>query len=292
MEKYKIGIVGSEGMVGGATKQYFQKKENYELFLYDKRGVGSMEDINKADYIYVCVPTPYKEGCDTSIVEEVLSELKDDKIVILKSTITPGTTDKLQKKFPKLKILFNPEFLTEVTADQDMSFPDRQIVGYTEESYTVAKEVLLQLPLAPFERIMPASEAEMVKYAGNCWFAVKVTYANQIFDLCEKVGIDYKTVLEGMSADKRIGRTHLKIVHKGYRGYGGKCLPKDSKALLHFANQNGVGSGILEEADIYNDGLLSEQGLDPLDTDKGQENEKRAKDELGYSSSKEIKIKK
>jgi len=288
MEKHKIAIVGCEGMVGGSLKRYFQEKPNYKLFLYDIVGVGSMEEVNKADFIYVCVPTPYKGKCDTSILEDVISKLDGEKIIIIKSTVIPGTTDRLQEQYKQHKFLFNPEFLTELTADQDASFPDRQIVGYTEESYSIAGEVMLQLPLAPFERIMPAAEAEMVKYAGNCWFAMKVAYANQLFDLCEKVDIDYKAVLEGMSADKRIGRTHLKIEHKGYRGYGGKCLPKDSKALLHFAKENGIKLGIINEADVYNDELLKKQGLDPLDTDKGVE---RKNDAVSYSSSKVLKVK-
>ena len=290
MKKYKIAIVGI-GMVGGALFDYFRKKDNYELFLYDKgKKLGSVKEINKADFVYVCVPTPYKEGtgCDTSIVEEVIGYLKKSKVVIIKSTVEPGTTRRLQKKFPKHKILFSPEFLTEITADQDMSYPDRQIVGYTKESYSIAKEVLLQLPLAPFERIMPSTSAEMIKYAGNCWFANKVAFVNQIYDLCEKIKVDYKHVLEGMSADKRIGRTHLKIFHKQYRGFGGTCLPKDSKALIELAKKKNINLSILEEVNRYNDELLKSQGLDPLNTNKDKKNV--PEDEKVYSSSKELKV--
>jgi len=156
--------------------------------------------------------------------------------------------------------------LTEETTDQDMSYPDRQIIGYTKESYDVAGDIKLQLPLAPCTKMMPATEAEMVKYAGNCWFAMKVAFANQMYDLCEKIGIDYELVLEGMAADKRIGRTHLKVVHKGFRGYGGKCLPKDVKALIVFAKNAGMPLSVLEEVDGYNDILLESQGLEPLNT--------------------------
>ena len=289
-KKHRIGIIGV-GMVGGSLRNYFQKKDNYEVFLYDKgQNLGSINEINKADFIYVCVPTPYKKdiGCDMSIVEEVIGYLHGSKIIIIKSTIEPGTTSRLQKKFLKHKILFNPEFLTEMTADQDMSYPDRQIVGYTKQSYGVAKEILLQLPLAPFERIMPATSAEMIKYAGNCWFATKVAFANQLYDLCQKVKTDYKNVLEGMSADKRIGRTHLKIFHKGYRGFGGACLPKDSKALIELAKKKDVNLSILSEVDRYNDELLISQGFNPLDTDKSKKD--IPMDEESYSSSKELKI--
>jgi len=262
-KKYKIGICGV-GMVGKALQRYFEKKDNYQLFLYDKKGIGSFDEVNQADFIYICVPTPYKKdlGCDLSFIEEAVSQIKGEKIIILKSTIIPGTTDNLQQKYPQHKFLFNPEFLTEVTADQDMNYPDRQIVGYTEKSYTVAKDVLQQLPLAPFERILPAKEAEIVKYFGNTWFSTKVVFANQLYELCEKLGIDYNRVMEAAAADKRIGRTHLKVFHKGYRGYGGRCLPKDIKALIQFADEKGVDLKLHKIVEEINNQLMKEQGIE------------------------------
>uniref|UniRef100_A0A6M3MCN6 Putative UDP-glucose/GDP-mannose dehydrogenasese n=1 Tax=viral metagenome TaxID=1070528 RepID=A0A6M3MCN6_9ZZZZ len=254
-------------MVGGALKKYFEKKPNYGLFLYDKgKGIGSIEEVLKADFIYVCVPTPYKEGvgCDTSIVEEVVGQIKGEKIIIIKSTVEPGTTDRLQKKYPQHRFLFNPEFLTEQTADQDMGYPDRQIVGYTKESYTVAKDVIQQLPLAPFERIVPAFMAEFVKYGGNTWFATKVAKNNEFYDLFRKFGgsdEEFEEMISCMAADKRIGRTHLKVVHKGYRGYGSikdgvsACLPKDTRALLDFGKKLGVDMPVLAATDEYNEKL-------------------------------------
>ena len=263
--KYKIGIAGI-GMVGGAIKRYFDNKPNYEVFIYDKKGLGSLEEIQKADFIYLCLPTPYKAGvgCDTSIVEEVVSQIKGSKVLIIKSTVTPGTTQKLQDIYPQHKFLFNPEFLTEVTADNDMAFPDRQIMGYTKESYTIAKDVLQQLPLAPYERIVKSEEAEMIKYFGNNWFAVKVVFANQMYDLCQKVGIDYEVVKDGAAADKRIGRTHLDIFHKGGRGAGGKCLLKDLKAIIEFSHKNNLELPLLKIADKINDYLLLNYGRNKI----------------------------
>jgi UDP-glucose 6-dehydrogenase len=129
----------------------------------------------------------------------------------------------------------------------------------------------------------------MIKLGGNSFFAYKVAFANNLYDVCEKSGIDYKTVLEGMAADKRIGRTHLKIVHNGYRGYGGKCLPKDTKALLEYAKSLKVEMPILSTTDKYNDNLLRSQGLDPLNTDINPQVHKDT--ELSYSISKEVKHK-
>ncbi len=257
--KYKIGIVGSMGQVGSALKRYFQNKPHYELFLYDKyKNEGSNKEVNKADVIYICVPTPNTKegGCDVAIVDESISHIEKEKIIVIKSTVIPGTTDRLQIKYPQHKILCNPEFLTEETADQDMSFPDRQIVGYTDKSFIVAKDIIQQLPLAPFERIVPAKVAEMCKYFGNSWFATKVIFANQMYDICQKAKIDYDEVRDLVSADKRIGRTHLTIWHRGGRGAGGKCLPKDLKALIAFCYNKDVKCSLLEEVNKLNDEYL------------------------------------
>ena len=263
LKDFKIGIIGV-GMVGGALCRYFEKK-GIKPFLYDKgRNLGSKEEVNKADIIFVCVPTPFNEekGFDLSCVEDACNTVQGKKIVVLKSTVIPGTTQNLQEKYPQHKFLFNPEFLTELTADQDMQYPDRQIIGYTPKSYTVTGDVLQILPLAPFERIIPSTEAEMVKYFGNTWFSTKVVFANQIYALCQKLGINYENVMEAAAADKRIGRTHLEVWHKGYRGYGGKCLPKDIKALIQFANEKGVDLKLHKITEEINNQLMKLQGIE------------------------------
>jgi len=261
----KIAIVGV-GMVGGALRRYFEKIRKIKPFLYDKgKNLGSVQEINQADVIFICVPTPFnkeKNYFDLSYIEDAFSKIQGKKIVVNKSTALPGTTEYLQKKYPQHKVLNNPEFLTEMTADQDMAYPDRQLVGYTEKSYNVAKDVLQLLPLAPFERILPATEAEMVKYFGNTWFSTKVIFANQIYDLCQKLGVDYDRIRDAAAADKRIDRTHLEVWHKGYRGYGGKCLPKDIKAFIRFADKKGIDLSLHKTVDEINEKLLKEQNID------------------------------
>ncbi len=264
-QKYKVAVVGV-GMVGGAMQQYLEEKKGIKPFLYDPgKNLGSIEDVNQADIVFLCVPTPYlkeEKGFDLSYIEDAFSKLEGEKIVVIKSTVLPGTTEMLQKKYPQHKVLMNPEFLTELTADQDMNFPDRQIVGYTEKSYNVAGDVMGLLPLAPFERMLPATEAEMVKYYGNTWFSTKVTFANQMYDLCEKMGIDYDRVKESAAADKRIGRTHLDIFHKDYRGFGGKCLVKDNRALIQLGESKGVDLKLHKISEEINNKLMDEQGID------------------------------
>ena len=253
-------------MVGGAMKRYLEKKDGIELFLYDKgQNLGSSEEINKAEIVFVCVPTPYLKdgaGFDLSYVEESFFWFNGEKVVVIKSTVLPGTTESLQKKYPQHKLLMNPEFLTEETADQDMMYPDRQIVGYTEKSHDVAGDLMQLLPLAPFERIIPSTEAELVKYFGNTWFSVKVSFGNQMYDLCQALGVDYDRMVEAAAADKRIGRTHLNVFHKGYRGYGGKCLPKDTKAIIQLADAKGVDLKLHKAAECINAELMKQQNIE------------------------------
>ncbi len=263
-----IGIMGV-GMVGGALKDYFEKKckiVGKDLFLYDPhKGFDSVDEVNKADVIFLCVPTPYLKdgnGFDLSYIEDAFSKIKGEKIIVIKSTALPGTTQKFQDKYPQHKVLFNPEFLTEMTAEQDMGYPDRQIIGYTEQSFNTAKDIMLLLPLAPYEKIMPSTEAEMVKYFGNNWFAVKVSFANQMYDICQKLGINYDIVMEAAGADKRIGPSHLVALHKGYRGYGGKCLPKDIRAFIQFGDSLGVDLKVHKATEAVNNDLMKQQNIE------------------------------
>ncbi len=258
--KDKVGIIGL-GYVGGTLGYWFEKrrKPKVDLFLYDKyKKIGSVEEVNKADIIFISVPTPYnkKGGYDDSAILESFRNLKTPKIVVLKSTIIPGSTERFQKKFPKHKVLFNPEFLRARTAKTDFIKPERQLVGYTRRSRSLAKKILNLLPRAPFTRIMRATEAEMVKYFSNSFLATKVVFANQIYDLCARLGLDYDSVKEAAVADSRIGRSHLDIFHFGYRGYSEGCFPKDVKAFIDFSRKSGVKPGLLQMADEINERIL------------------------------------
>ncbi len=262
LKDLKIGIVGV-GMVGGALQRYFEKK-GFKLFLYDKgRNLGSPEEVNQADIIFICVPTPYhkERGYDDSMVWESLKNLSDKKIVVIKSTVLPGSTEKFQKKFPQHKILFNPEFLRENHALEDFLHPDRQIVGYTQESENLAKKIMKILPSAPWQKIMPAKEAEMIKFMANSFLAMKVVFANEFYELCQKLGINYEEVKAGVGRDKRIGPSHFDIFTDNYQGYGGSCFPKDINSLIQFANSKKVALPLLKAMRKINRKLLKKSGL-------------------------------
>lgn len=264
--RQKIGIIGV-GVVGGALASYFDEEKGISPFLYDTgKNLGSPEIVNNTGTVFLCVPTPFRsnaEGFNMSYILEACELLEGEKIVVIKSTVLPGTTEKLQRKYPQHKFLFNPEFLSERTADKDMRFPDRQIVGYTSRSKEIAEMVMTLLPDAPVKKIMPVAEAEMVKYFNNTFNAMKVIFANQMYDLCEKLGIDYDNVAEIAAASQFIKTiSHLDVWHGGYRGYGGKCLVKDTRALIQFADQLGVSLDLHKTAEEINNKLMSQQGIE------------------------------
>ncbi len=260
-----IAIMGT-GMVGGNLDKFF-KSEGIEAGHYDPpKGLGDASVLARADVVFVCVPTPFymdERGFDASFLHEAIRAIPGfDKVVVIKSTVLPGTTQKMQGEYPQHRFLFNPEFLTEQRAEWDTFHPERQIVGYTKQSEGDAASVLRILPKAGFQRIVPAMTAELVKYFGNAFFALKVTFANQIYDLCGQLGLNYDDVLDCVGAEPWIGRQHLVTPHRGYRGYGGKCLPKDVRALLQLAKQSGVDLTVLQAAEEYNNALAVLQGID------------------------------
>ena len=287
MNVWKIGIIGV-GMVGTPLKRWFEEngyKKGENLFLYDiDAKKGYFDNINMADIIFIAVPTPRSSdgSCDLSAVKNALSgvDVWASKIIVIKSTVPPGTTEFFQRVFLRWKILFNPEFLTEKHAWEDFARPDRQIVGFTEVSLDAAHLVLSLLPKAPFmspwgfETYKPiritATEAEIIKYGGNIHFIRKVNFANILNLLCEKMEVDYENVRRGMAADFRIGDSHLDVNHGGYRGFGGYCFPKDLDALISCLKYLGENEGVkLLEADKdFNVKLLNSQGLTVEDVSK------------------------
>lgn len=278
-KRLKVGIIGV-GMVGTPLKRYFEEVCGYRrgenLFLSDANVEKEMaDDTNRADVIFVCVPTPRSSEGSASLeaVRSVFSRIAEGKIAVLKSTVPPGTTEELQKNYPALKVLFNPEFLTEKRAWEDFLKPDRQIVGFTASSIDAAHAVLSLLPKAPFMSPwgvntyrpvkITATEAEMIKYGGNVYFARKINFANALADLASSHGVDYENIRLGMAADFRIGDSHLDVMHGGYRGFGGYCFPKDLDALLAHFRERGLegGAALLQSDRTYNENLLAAQGL-------------------------------
>ncbi len=257
-----IGIIGA-GVVGGALLA-FLRDAGRDVRVFDPpQGYNSMDALEDVGVLFVCVPTPYTpgRGFDDHYLNQAMASVRGSKTIVIKSTVLPGTTQLQQDRFPQHRLLFNPEFLREATAFDDFVRPDRQIVGCTSISERDAERVMALLPRAPFELICAASEAEMAKYVANAFLAVKVSYANEIFDLCKRLGIGYEPVRQIVANDARIGGSHMDVFDSGYRGYGGKCLPKDSKSLIDLARSIGVDLHVLRAADHANALLHATSGL-------------------------------
>jgi UDPglucose 6-dehydrogenase len=250
-------------------------KDKFEVEVYDtqeeKRTYNSLESlVDWADYLFVCVPTPMNEdgSCDTSIVEsvvELIANLRKDKIVIIKSTVPPGTTKRLAEKHG-LQMAFNPEFLTEANSIEDFRYQKMIVVGSDNDDVNTKVWQLYYKFITSTGAYMPlmqsctTTEAEMFKYVANTFLAVKVTFANEIKVLCDRIGVEYNNVANIAKLDSRLGATHWKVPGPdGKLGYGGSCFPKDTNALVAFANSVGADLWVLTDAMYVNDELRETQ---------------------------------
>lgn len=265
-KNYKIGIVGL-GFTGQPVKDFFEKKgyaRGVNLFCYDKdASKGFDDDLSDADIIFVCVPTPFhpERGFISSYLEDAVSNISGEKTIVVRSTVVPGTTKKLQEKYTHHKFLFNPEFLREASSFEDFNKPDRQIIGIVHEDQAdLANSVLDLLPQASHRHVVSSAEAELIKYMANSFLAMKVVFANEFYNLCQKLGVDYESVKDAVSKDKRIGSSHLNVGMDGYRGYGGSCFPKDVNALIEFAESAGVDLALMKKMREINRKFLEDSG--------------------------------
>ena len=240
---------------------------------YVKRNIGAKRLIFTTSYaqsipvsqiVFVCVGTPPKPDGEAdlsylfSAVEEVAKNLKGYTLITIKSTIPIGFEDDLEqtaKKFAKSKFEFaaSPEFLREGTAIEDTLHPDRIVIGTASKK---AEKLLLELhaPISGERLVCDIRSAQLVKYASNALLATKVSYANSIAILCEKIGADVEKVLKGVGLDKRLGRSFL---YPGI-GYGGSCLPKDVMAFIALSANFDYDFSLLREVDAINNAQVSQ----------------------------------
>lgn len=236
-----IGFIG-QGWIGKHYADDFEAR-GFSVIRYglEPEYSGNKDAIATCSIVFIAVPTPTTEnGFDSSIVSGVLPLVGKGSIAVLKSTLLPGTTEKLQALFPDILILNSPEFLREANAAHDAAHPERNLIGIpedTERYQEAAKRVLAVLPQAPYARVLPARAAELTKYAGNVFLALKVVYANMLSDLSVSLGVEYDVVRDALAADPRIGASHLSVLSaSGHsttvgRGAGGHCFIKDLEAF-------------------------------------------------------------
>lgn len=279
----KIGIVGM-GFVGSVTAAVLadqgnevigidvdeKKIENFrsenmpifepglkELIIKNRKNLEFSTDyysLKNAGIIFIAVPTPTAEGKINleyvySAVKSIISVNKD-AIIVIKSTVVPGTGTKIANEFD-IKVVSNPEFLREGNAIYDTIHPDRVVIGGDEKHATIISE-LWKFTNAPV-LITTRENAELIKYASNAFLATKISFINEIANLCEKIqNTDVEIVAKGIGYDKRIGPLFL----KAGIGYGGSCFPKDTEALISFAEEMGEEMKIVKETKKVNEGRI------------------------------------
>ena len=260
---YRIGIIG-RGFVGAAVAHGFSSGVAYdsEIKIYDKdpsRSQNTLEEVvTFSDFVFISVPTPSnKDGSiNLKILEECLQSIyvvaeeakAYDAIFLVRSTIVPGTTRSLQNKFPNIKIVFNPEFLTERSAHFDFINQTRFIVGGDSENVKKVSELYKHRFGKTISIIETDFEsAELTKYVCNTFFATKVSFLNEMRLLSDKVNANWDDVIEGFMRDGRIGHSHSQVPGPdGKFGFGGSCFPKDVQALIKFAEEQSIDLSVLK----------------------------------------------
>ena len=269
--KKKIGIVGN-GFVGNAIAtglvEFVQDVKIYDID--PARSTHNLcSTVNESDVVFVSVPTPMErvEGgeIDLSILENCLADINRvsnyDSVIVVKSTVVPGTMERLQGQFYKLKLVFSPEFLTERFARLDFINSARVVLGGRPEDVNTVKEILK--PRFPGSKFIETDfqTAQMIKYMANCFFAVKISFMNEMLQIARSANVDWDTAIAGFISDGRIGNSHITVPgHDGSLGFGGKCFPKDLNALLYRAEELGVEPTMLKAA--WKKNLEVRQNLD------------------------------
>ena len=269
----KIGIVGN-GFVGSSVAFGFSPQTgcDAEVKIYDKdesKSLNSLFDVvNKSDYIFVSVPTPSNPdgSINLDIVYDIFNEMnklnnRTDNVFLLRSTVTPGTTKKLQIAFHNLNIVFNPEFLTERSAKFDFINQSRFIIGGDDRDCDKV-EKLFKWRFGSTTSVIKTNyeTAELIKYMNNCFFATKISFLNEMRQIADKCGANWEDAVEGFIRDGRIGYTHLSVPGPdGKFGFGGSCFPKDIQAMINFAESLSVEPFVLLGAWDKNLDVRSEQ---------------------------------
>lgn len=271
----QIGFIG-QGFIGKNYADDFERRGLPVIrYALEEPYVQNKEKIKECEIVFIAVPTPTTpEGYDDSIVRAAVEVTSPGTIVVIKSTIIPGTTESIQKQYPDRIVMHAPEFLRVTTAAHDAAHPDKNIIGIVSEEHRAqAEKVLSVLASATYSSICTAREAEYVKYANNLFLYMKVMFANIFYDLVKADGCDYEEIKKALAADPRIGPSHLTVVHesghqgsKPGRGAGGLCFIKDIAALRQMYEktlpEDKNGASVLRALECKNIGLLLESAKD------------------------------
>lgn len=251
MSRYTIGVIG-HGYVGESQSFAFSPSFPVKVFDTDElKSTHSLKEVLNSDFVFVCLPTPMrKDGSqDTSFIDNFFENASKTPIYIIKSTVLPGTTDLLIKKFKHLNIIFSPEFLTQRTAKLDVLTQTRVILGGEKKLTNKVREIYTVRFKNKTIIETDALTAEFIKYMNNTFFASKVSIMNEFYRFAKHLGVDWDTALYGFVSDQRIGDSHLHVPGPdGKFGFGGTCFPKDINAFISLAKKNNIRMNVLEAA--------------------------------------------
>lgn len=268
----KISIIGL-GFVGSAILNSLNKKDmDLEIITYDKfknGGIGKIDDCFDSELIFLCLPTPYINkdvAYDLNPINENLRILNNNKfkgLIIIKSTVLPGTTNNLCDKYENLNICHNPEFLTARTAEEDFLNQKHIILGKSKRCnnfdiiYNFYKKYWSKSKIS----LCNSNESEAVKLSCNCFYSVKIQFFNELYLMCKKNDIDYEKMKNIMLENDWINRMHTDVPgHDGKLSYGGMCFPKDTNALLSFLDSQSLPSEVLRSV-INERNIMREDGI-------------------------------
>jgi len=246
-------VIAGYGFVGKAHHKVL--KSHYDISIVDPAINDKLVSDYDADMLIISVATPQRDdgACDMKHVFEVLRDTHSNIPVLIKSTISLEGWDQIRKDFPKHKITFSPEYLRAATAEID--FVNTKSLEFGGDNAKLWMDVMHKVfPEAKFKELDPRVLI-LNKYARNSFLATKVSWFNQLHDLCEAYNVDYQAVADIVSSDHRIGLSHTDVTPK--RGFGGHCFPKDTSALIHTAKNQNVDMSVLIEAVEYNNKIRS-----------------------------------
>ena len=235
-----IGIIG-KGVLGTSIFNFFESKIN--VLIYDKyKNIGNFDHILKTDILFLCLPTLFKEDIeeyDIYEIKETCKLLKENKyqgIIILKSTVLPGTTEILNKEYD-LNIIHNPEFLSEKTATEDFKNQNHIVLG-GEELNKCIKFFKKYFPDIEYS-YLTSKESELMKIAANNFYSTKIMFFNELFVLSKNINTSYDKVKEAMIKNKWINPMHTSVPGNNNKlGFGGMCFPKDTSAYYNYLKKN------------------------------------------------------
>ena len=229
-----------------------------EVKIYDKdpkKSINTFKEVIDSDFVFVCVPTPMKKALggeiDLTIINSVFNQIKkqnkrDDNIFIMKSTVIPGTMEKIIEENKELNIIFSPEFLTERAARLDFINASRIVLGGENEIVDRAEGFFRAR--FPYVKIIKTdvTTAQFIKYMANCFFATKVGFMNEMRQAANRLDVNWSDAMSGLVSDGRVGNSHLDVPgHDGSWGFGGKCFPKDLNAFIHMFEEIDVDPKIM-----------------------------------------------